>query len=640
MATVPRLDMTGTVGGALPSVRQSSVASPELFGAAANKDIAFGEAITKASDPIARIVLEEAEKNAVARVQEARTELGNRTQSFFEEMRKNNVGAAAAGVTQSFRDWYKKQAEEIGKNLTGDVQRAFVQQAGQHGLAARGEAANFEHNETVKYRTDTYNRTNDGLVVEAARASTDLAYIDARNSLVANVQARAMTEKWDEKQLEDNMRDALTKMHEARAKTLATDLNGAANPKAALEYIKSVDPKEINPLVRAQLTAGLKSQNDQQAALDRVTDLMTKFMPESKEDPIPFEKIDAALRAEFKDNPEALRAARAEAHFRTTNYNADIQQVEAKSLSALYDMYNNKLSPEAIRKSEEYVNAGPKAKMQFNKMMDDDLLRREQIAATRASRASAEESRAYTKVMRDAHILERTNLADTLTWLNPDKVRGLPEERIKMLQGQIGLENMVKVHNLWRQVNASGEKMKDAQLDNDTFTALAYNAGILPRDGKASNAQKADAAVLKDSIEYEMNRVQQITKKPLTRDERDAAIARVVDAKVIEARSFWFDKTIRPQTMQDKDILDRLGNAQQDEKKTPERRYIEELLREEKTPISDKAVTRLWRTQMIVRPQAFLKEANIRYTREGAAAQAEQDAAAQRSQAERRATGG
>ena len=154
-----------------------------------------------------------------------------------------------------------------------------------------------------------------------------------------------------------------------------------------------------------------------------------------------FDAPRAALRAEFKDNPEALRAARAEAHFRTSNYNADIQQIEAKSLSAMYDMYNNKMSPEAIKKSEEYVNAGPKAKMQFNKMMDDDLLRREQIAATRASRASAEESRAYTKIMRDAHILERTNLADTLTWLDPNKVRGLPEERIKMLQGQIGLEN-------------------------------------------------------------------------------------------------------------------------------------------------------------------------------------------------------
>ena len=177
---------------------------------------------------------------------------------------------------------------------------------------------------------------------------------------------------------------------------------------------------------------------------------------------------------------------------------------------------------------------------------------------------------------------------------------------------------MQKVHTFWRNVNASTEKMQDAKIDSTTFAAVAHRAGILPNDdSKATNSQKADAVILRNSIDDEMSRVQQITKKPLTREERDSAIQRVVDAQVLESRWYWRDKVIKPQTMDNKEILERVPDAKRDEDKNPERRYAEEMLREQKIPVSDYTVARLWRTQMIVRPQQFIREANIRYTKTG-----------------------
>ena len=64
----------------------------------------------------------------------------------------------------------------------------------------------------------------------------------------------------------------------------------------------------------------------------------------------------------------------------------DLLQVEAKSLSALYEMYNKKMSPAAIEASEEFVNAGSKAKVQFRKMMEDAA---SQVAASAGNTADA-----------------------------------------------------------------------------------------------------------------------------------------------------------------------------------------------------------------------------------------------------------
>ena len=533
MATVPRLDMTGTVGGALPSARQSSVASPDLFASEGAKDVAFGESIARASDPIARIALEEAEKNAVTQVQAARTELGSRTQTYFEEMRKNNVGAAAAGVTQAFRDWHKKQAEEIGKGLTGDVQRAFVQQAGQHGLAARGEAANFEHGETVKYRADVYKRTNDGFVQEGANAKEEMALIVAKDGLRASVRARGLTEKWDEKQLESNMRDELTRFHRERA-----DVLSKTDPQAALRYLSGVDPKELDASTLAKMKAEMKPATDAQLALDTTNEVLAANRPAGKNDPMMFEKIDVELRKRFSNNPQALQMARAEARQQIAVYNAEVEQVQNKSLASAWEAFNSGASLAAIAKQPFFKDLAPKAQNDFRESVLRQQTLHEQRAAAAAGRLNAEEERAWRQAERQDLITTRSQRAKTYELSSEEVLRATTYERLYAQTGSLGRENVEWLASRKKALETSPDKAREAKLDEQTFQAMAINAGLHPKEKAPSEAEKNTLVLIQRDIERRINLEQSKTKQPLP-PERKAEIAqKAFDAKILEPGFF------------------------------------------------------------------------------------------------------
>ena len=467
MPTVPRLDLTGTVPGALPGVRQTSVASPELFGAAGAKDVAFGEALGRATDPLAKIALEEAEKNAVAKVQEARNELGNRTLDFITKAKTEETGPLAAGATTRFRDWHAKQVEEISKNLTGeDQKRAFTQAAGQHALASRGEVGTFELAETRKYQDATFKSTVDNKINEGANAVTAFAYDTAKKELLQNFEAFAATRKFDDAQRADYQRNLLTEFHARRIGILASQ-----RPLEALAYFKA-NSAEIDVKERPELEARAKKAGDEQAGLDSVTTLMETMGPKGPMDAFKYDEMDTKLREQFKDNPAALRLARAELAHRAQYFNAEQKQVTDKAASTVLDAYNKGMPPSQLRKLPEWQSTSPAWQLEFNKMQ-------ESVAASRESRAAAAESRAYTREQRAESALVKDQRANTWRMMDPSFLVTMTDNEVLALQPKIGLANVEDLMRSKRALAAGGDKLKEAQVDHDMFVASAIKAGVL-----------------------------------------------------------------------------------------------------------------------------------------------------------------
>ena len=79
-------------------------------------------------------------------------------------------------------------------------------------------------------------------------------------------------------------------------------------------------------------------------------------------------------------------------------------------------------------------------------------------------------------------------------------------------------------------------------IDDDLFKTIAQNAG-LKAYGESSDEQKGVLGQLKNAVETEIDREQQRTGKPLTRDEKQRLMQGVIDQKVMLHYSLWPDES-------------------------------------------------------------------------------------------------
>jgi soluble lytic murein transglycosylase len=254
MPQIPTYDNPQVTAAPIPGARLTNSATPELLGSAANSDIKFGDAMTKAGGETVDIGIKMQERDNLRSVQDAVADYGNRLLDYQTDVKTNKVGLAAQGAVGAFSEWHQKQVSEISDRLTNDEQRrAFGVMAGKSGLAGRHDIATFEIQETRKANASAYEADIANNARLGAMAATPEAAATFRSNILASTRAFAASNNMPAQQEQAMLARNLGEFHAGRINQMLRNA-----PLAEVDAYVRNNAGEISPsdLLKAQDAIG------------------------------------------------------------------------------------------------------------------------------------------------------------------------------------------------------------------------------------------------------------------------------------------------------------------------------------------------------------------------------------------------
>ncbi|SDH22795.1 hypothetical protein [Propionivibrio dicarboxylicus] len=170
---IPTYDTPQVEARALPGVRESSVASPALFGASAEQQVQAGKSALGAGNTImaaAGIMQDRENADLIFR---AETTLKDDYLNFEASVRERK-GQNAWGATKDTEQWFAEQEKKHGEALQNDVQRKlFGQSLTKLRQSAIGTISQYEANERRRSIEESADASIVGSINMAATAAAD-----------------------------------------------------------------------------------------------------------------------------------------------------------------------------------------------------------------------------------------------------------------------------------------------------------------------------------------------------------------------------------------------------------------------------------------------------------------------------------
>lgn len=527
MAKVPTYDSPQVDERALPGVRQESVASPALLGAAADSQIKLGGAIASAGTGLEAVALHMQEKENLRAVQDATAEYGARVLDWQTDAKTKRTGVAAQGVVTDFSEWHKKQLDEIGTRLGNDAQRqAFVNYARKTGLAARHDIATFEVGETRKANVTAADASAKINIDQGAVALTPDSANAFKAQLINSTRAFAASQNLPSEVEQELLTRRLTEFHAQRIQNLAR-----TDPASATAYFEQ-NKGEIAGSQQAEIGKFAEKAGVEIAGVQTAGEIWKSIGPEQGLD-----QMEEAARKKYANEPEKLKATISNLRERTQAFDKGNQERVDKVAAAVNIAVIKGASPSQIRAMPEFITlttmGGAGAKMAAGVIEHAENKQYSNIL-----RATAAEAR-------QQQVLARRGMGAYLQYSDPDMLAKMSREQVINLLPVLG--NELTNHLMQRKdslVKTEG-KLVQARMDQDDFNHIAQSAGLKPFDPHKNEEEKAGLGELKFQIEQKIDAAQRSlgTGKELTRQQKMQIMQNEMDNKVLVDRPLWFDAT-------------------------------------------------------------------------------------------------
>jgi hypothetical protein len=192
VARVPEYEATQVEQRALPGARQSSIASPSLFGAAADQRMEVGKGLLNAGTGIANAAAVIQERENADMIFRAETALKDDYLKYEQSVRERR-GQNAWGVTRETEDWFGEQAKRHSETLENDKQRyLFGQSLTKLRQSAMGSMASYESSERKRSIEESANASIVGSINMAAAGAAEW-YLRPPGQMTSAEPPRAVT---------------------------------------------------------------------------------------------------------------------------------------------------------------------------------------------------------------------------------------------------------------------------------------------------------------------------------------------------------------------------------------------------------------------------------------------------------------
>ena len=320
MPRIPTYDAPQVETRALPGVRQSSVASPSLFGAGAEQEIATGRGLMQAGTGVAAAANLMQDRENADMLFRAETALKDDYLTFEDDVRNNRRGQGAWGVTKDADKWFAEQEKKHSAALTNDVQRQlFNRSVSKLRQSAVGSLSTYEAGERRRSLEESASASIVGSINLAAKAAADGLAVPAtppstldadgnpvaptappnpisglKSDVLKRVQVLADLNGWSPERKQFEEAKHLTNLH----KQVIQNLTDKA-PDKARQYFEA-NKAEIDGSEYDGIGKVLKIGETKQAAFS--------FVEKNLSPELSLEDRLAAARDHFKDEPEKREA--------------------------------------------------------------------------------------------------------------------------------------------------------------------------------------------------------------------------------------------------------------------------------------------------------------------------------------------
>lgn len=279
MPRIPTYDDLQVAPRALNAPRQSSVASPSLFGASSQQAIETGRLMTNAGEAVNKVAAQMAERENADAIFRAETALKTDYLEFERAVRERR-GADAKGVTDEASQWWDKQNSEFEKGFANDRQRAlFRQQSERLRLQALDGLSRFESTErrrSVEEAAKASITSSINFAIGAVGSPDQgVALATAREDIIKRLDVLKQLNGWAPETYEAARMEALSNLHTQAIGRMVDNAPGAAR-----EYFRA-NRDEIEGSQYERIEKSLQTGNRKVAAQAFADEVMANNLSEA-----------------------------------------------------------------------------------------------------------------------------------------------------------------------------------------------------------------------------------------------------------------------------------------------------------------------------------------------------------------------
>jgi hypothetical protein len=517
---------------ALPAARQSSVVSPQLLSATADKQIRQGEQLGTAAEDLNAIAVKMGHEEDLRSVQTATAQYQEAVQNFSLDARDKRTGAAASGLVADFDQFHTDTVTKLADTLQNDAQRrAFAVMAARSRLSARHDLGTFQLSEGHKASDAAFDAVAANTINAGAIAGTDAAATAQRDILIANARAYAATRNMDADTEKAFLTDRLTAFHAQRIQNLVKD-----DPAAAQAYFEK-NQGEIAGAQQAEIGGFAKKATATAAGSMAAESAWSTLGPQNSTEPVKIFDMEERIRSELKGNDAAIEAGIRSLRERDTAFKN--QRVEASHAleASVNRLVLNGASSQQLRSSAEFIklsDQNPAAARSIEQFVENK-------AYTAVSRAAASEQRADAAEARAERQKQRAGMGAFLQYSNPDVLSKMSNDQVLNLLPTLGNELTKHLMEKKQSLVRGDAKVIEARIDQQDFDHVAQEVGLRPFEPGKNEDERARLGELKYAVETRINAEQVAQKRQLTREEKMKLTRQVADDQVMVG-TFFPDK--------------------------------------------------------------------------------------------------
>lgn len=541
MAKIPTYDNFQAQEQVQPNVQVQAPQGPTPGAIAAQQQDAMGKGMLGLGNQVAIIAAKEQAEQDKFRLEEASQKADRAAQEILKDFQKLKGSDALAGDEENNGPDYlrnkqlKAQLDEIGKSLgTESQRRAFALKAGDLQNRFNGAITDHMSRENTVYQLSVVKggiALGKQVVSDAGTDQTAIqAGIDKIRSSIAMNPLKMSPEELKAEELKE-----LSQAHTLAIKSLMT-ARDSAGAKAYFEKNK----KEFVGDQKATMEEYIAKVGDAQIGVEAGSSVFNKAMdgkPLTAE--VTYKAMDAELLAKFKDNPDQLRAARAELDRQVGIWNKQQSESEASSINSVYELKNKNTNMATIMASDAWNGLSEKNKSLFKKQWSEE---------------------ADTSLSRSIHRMQLLETQRTIesapTMLqfhaNPEALTRMTEAQITQLAPSIGMKNAGDLLTMRSKFMSSQAALSQGKIDNDTFESIAAAAGIDPKPKSSDKVASAKVWNLRQAVEMEIGAKQQSVKGELPADQKKQIMNEVISREV--KKGGWFGSTVPAATLNPEDL--------------------------------------------------------------------------------------
>lgn len=455
----------------------------------------------------------------------------------WEGEAKQRRGQQAWGVAKEAGEFWDKQATEISKSITSPRARMlFEREVQKHRAQSVGAFSGFEAGQR---RASLDESAQASIVQSINMAAANPSNIELLQSTKADIlkrnQVRAQVNGWAPEMRDAKQAEYLTNFHKQVIQALV-----ATDPTMAQAYFEA-NKAEIDGSQHAEVGAFAAKATATHVGDTAAEAIWQTVGPKSDREPVNVDVLLAKAREQLKDKPEAMKEAisglkERAAAFKDSRRERD-DQLEASVNQAILDG----APASQIRRMPQFLALSSEAARKLSDFMDNRVVRAEQIAAARDSRAASRESRVDAAEAREERRRGRQGMAAYLVYSNPDTLASMSEAQVLNLLPALGGEHTKHLMQQ-RRALADPKKVADARMDRDDFNHVARQLA-LPVDERATPDQKAAMGELHFRVEQMIDATQRRTGKTMARDEK-LQMMRSEMAKTVKVEGWFTDKDV------------------------------------------------------------------------------------------------